>query len=81
MVFQLKIKNKSAKNSISKNIGGFKSILSKVKYVAKNVIYVKKWSSNLEEEKTKKITEEKNINIGNDNLVSLKDIGYSVSRI
>ena len=52
MVFQLKIKNKSAKNSISKNIGGFKSILSKVKYVAKNVIYVKKWSSNSEEDKT-----------------------------
>ena len=54
MVFQLKIKNKSTKNSISKNIGGFKSILSKVKYVAKNVIYVKKWSSNSEEDKTKK---------------------------
>ena len=55
MVFQLKIKNKSAKDSTNKDIGGFKSILSKVKYVAKNVIYVKKWSSNLEEEKTKKI--------------------------
>ena len=54
MVFQLKIKNKSTKNSISKNIGGFKSILSKVKYVAKNVIYVKKWSSNSEVDKTKK---------------------------
>ena len=54
MVFQLKIKNKSAKNSISKNIGGFKSILSKVKYVAKNVIYLKKWSSNSEENTTKK---------------------------
>ena len=55
MVFQLKIKNKSAKDSTNKDIGGFKSILSKVKYVAKNVIYVKKWSSNLKEEKTKKI--------------------------
>ena len=55
MVFQLKIRNKSTKNSISKNINGFRSILSKVKYVAKNVIYVRKWSSNLEEEKTKKI--------------------------
>ena len=54
MVFQLKIKNKSTKNSIIKNIGGFKSILSKVKYVAKNVIYVKKWASNSEEDKTKK---------------------------
>ena len=54
MVFQLKIRNKSTKDSISKNIDGFRSILSKVKYVAKNVIYVKKWSSNLEEEKTKK---------------------------
>ncbi|RPG95390.1 MAG: sensor histidine kinase, partial [Candidatus Pelagibacter sp. TMED286] len=30
----------------------------------------------LNEKKTKKITEEKNINIGNDNLVSLKDILY-----
>ncbi len=54
MVFQLKIRNKSTKNSISKNINGFRSILSKVKYVAKNVIYVRKWSSNLEEAKTKK---------------------------
>ena len=54
MVFQLKIRNKPTKDSISKNIGGFRSILSKVKYVARNVIYVKKWSSNLEEEKTKK---------------------------
>ena len=53
MVFQLKIKNKSAKDSVNKNFRGFKSILSKAKYVAKNVIYVKKWSSNLEEEKTK----------------------------
>ena len=31
----------------------------------------------LNEEKTKKITEEKNINIGNDNLVSLKDILFN----
>ena len=31
----------------------------------------------LNEEKTKKITNEKNINIGNDNLVSLKDILYN----
>ena len=53
MVFQLKIKNKSAKDSINKNFRGFKSILSKAKYVAKNVIYLKKWSSNLAEQKTK----------------------------
>ena len=41
MVFQLKIKNKSAKDSTNKDVGGFKSIISKVKYVAKNEIYVK----------------------------------------
>ena len=55
MVFQLKIKNKLVKNSNKKNIDKFKSILSKVKYVAKNVIYVKKWSTELKEEKPKKI--------------------------
>ena len=60
MVFQLKIKNKSVKDSTNKDVGGFKSILSKVKYVAKNVIYVKKWSSNLDEEKTKKIDHNSN---------------------
>ena len=53
MVFQLKIKNKSAKDSINKNFRGFKSILSKAKYVAKNVIYVKKWSIGVEEKKFK----------------------------
>ena len=51
MVFQLKIKNKFAKNTTSKNIGKFKSILSKVKYVAKNVVFVKKWSTDLKKEK------------------------------
>ena len=55
MVFQLKIKNKFAKNTTSKNIGKFKSILSKVKYVAKNVIYLKKWSKHPEKEKPKEI--------------------------
>ena len=55
MVFQLKIKNKLVKNSNNKNIGKFKSILSKVKYVAKNVIYVKKWSIDLEKEKLSEI--------------------------
>ena len=53
MVFQLKIKNKSAKDSVNKNFRGFKSILSKAKYVAKNVIYVKKWSIGVEEKKFK----------------------------
>ena len=53
MVFQLKTKNKSAKNSVNKNFRGFKSILSKAKYVAKNVIYVKKWSIGVEEKKFK----------------------------
>ncbi len=55
MVFQLKIKNKFALNSTRKNSGTFELILSKVKFVAKNVIYVKKWSKNLELEKLKKI--------------------------
>ena len=53
MVFQLKKKNKSSVNSPTKSAGKFKSILSKVKYVAKNVIYVKKWSIGIEEKKLK----------------------------
>ena len=61
MVFQLKIKNKFAKNTTGKNVGKFKSILSKVKYVAKNVIYVKKWSKNLKEEKSKEIEYSSNV--------------------
>ena len=61
MVFQLKIKNRFAKNTTSKNLGKFKSILSKVKYVAKNVIYVKKWSKDLKEEKTKEIEYSSNV--------------------
>ena len=55
MVFQLKIKNKFAKNTTNKNVGKFKSILSKVKYVAKNVIYVKRWSEDLKEEKPREL--------------------------
>ncbi len=57
MVFQLKKKNKFAGGGrgTRKNIGKFKSILSKAKYVAKNVIYVKKWSAHMQEEKLKKI--------------------------
>ena len=55
MVFQLKTKNKSAVNSTNKNFGKFKSILHKVKYVAKNVIYVKRWSSEIKTEKLKEI--------------------------
>ena len=61
MVFQLKVKNKFAKNTTSKNVGKFKSILSKVKYVAKNVIYVKKWSKDLKEEKSKEIEYSSNV--------------------
>jgi len=55
MVFQLKTKNKSTSDSTRKNIGKFKSILSKVKYVAKNVIYVKKWSTVLKEKNLKEL--------------------------
>jgi putative hemolysin len=55
MVFQLKIKNKFATNSIRRNAGALELILSKVKFVAKNVIYLKKWSKNLEVEKNKEI--------------------------
>jgi len=55
MVFQLKIKNKSADNFTNKSVGKFKSILSKVKYVARNVIYLKKWSKEIQAEKLKKI--------------------------
>ena len=51
MVYQLKTKNKSADDSPSKNVGKLKSILSKVKYVAKNVVFVKKWSTDLKKEK------------------------------
>ena len=61
MVFQLKIKNKFSKKTTSKNVGKFKSILSKVKYVAKNVIYVKKWSKDLKEEKPKEIEYSSNV--------------------
>ena len=55
MVFQLKIKNKFALNSTRKSAGTLELILSKVKFVAKNVIYVKKWSKNLKVEELKKI--------------------------
>ncbi len=43
MVFQLKEKNKLLTKNIN-NFNTFKSFLSKAKYVAKNVIYVRNWS-------------------------------------
>ena len=48
MLFQLKenhLKNKSNQQNKSK-VQRFKAILSKVKYVAKNMVYVKNWSKN-----------------------------------
>ena len=49
MPFQLKInqqKNKENSQSFSK-IEKFKSILDKVKFAARNVIYVKNWSDSI----------------------------------
>ena len=60
MVFPLKTKNKLSKNNSISNIGKFKLIISRVKYVAKNVVFVKKWSKD-ELEKSSKST---NINLG-----------------
>ena len=57
MVFQLKVKvqkNKLYQQSFSK-IEKFKSMLSKAKFVAKNVIYVKKWSEKEEKFKFRKL--------------------------
>ncbi len=50
MLFQLKenhLKNKSNQQNKSK-VQRFKAILSKFKYVAKNMVYVKNWSKNLD---------------------------------
>jgi ribosomal protein L6P/L9E len=48
MVFQLKVKNKKLNHGLSKNKPNkFRSIFTKVKVVAKNVIYVKGWSKSL----------------------------------
>ena len=53
MVFQLKAKNKKLNHGFSKNKPNkFRSIFTKVKVVAKNVIYVKGWSKSLVENKT-----------------------------
>ena len=57
MPFQLKIKqqkNKENSQSFSK-IEKFKSILDKVKFAARNVIYVKNWSDSLQRSLDKKI--------------------------
>ncbi len=53
MLFQLKLneqKSKASQQNFS-SIEKFKSMLSKVKFVAKNVIYVKRWSDNEKESK------------------------------
>ena len=44
MVFLLKKKNKYKKTQDNHNLEKLKLIFSKVKYVAKNVIYIKNWS-------------------------------------
>lgn len=44
MLFQLKEKNKLLSGDRPNNISKLRDMLSKVKYVAKNVIYVKNWS-------------------------------------
>ena len=54
MLFQLKTKdqkNKEVQQNFS-NIDKLKSMFDKVKFVAKNVIYVKKWSENTLQTKT-----------------------------
>ena len=60
MVFPLKIKNKLSKNNSISNISKFKLIISRVKYVAKNVVFVKKWSKGELAKSSKSI----NINLG-----------------
>ena len=48
MLFQLKVKdqkNRFSRQTVSK-IEKIKSMLNKVKLVARNVVYVKKWSDN-----------------------------------
>lgn len=44
MLFQLKEKNKLSSRNGTNNISRLRVMLSKVKYVAKNVVYVKNWS-------------------------------------
>ena len=52
MVFQLKVKNKTVKHKLEdRKFEKFRSILSKVKYAAKNVIYLKGWSNEKLEKK------------------------------
>ena len=46
MLFQLKEKNKLTSDNGIKNISKLKDIFSKVKYVAKQAVYVKNWSKN-----------------------------------
>jgi len=60
MVFPLKTKNKLSKNNSISNIGKFKLIISRVKYVAKNVVFVNKLSQG-DLDKSSKST---NINLG-----------------
>ncbi len=53
MVFPLKVKNKTVKHKLEDSkFEKFRSILSKVKYAAKNVIYLKGWSNEKLEKKT-----------------------------
>ena len=63
MVFQLKVKNKKSNRGLSEDKPNkFRSIFTKVKVVAKNVIYVKGWSKSLVENKTINFLNNKNRN-------------------
>ena len=63
MVFPLKIKNKLSKNNSISNISKFKLIISRVKYVAKNVVFVKKWSKGQLTKSSKRFHKKININL------------------
>ena len=63
MAFQLKAKNKKLNHGFSKNKPNkFRSIFTKVKVVAKNVIYVKGWSKSLVRNETINFLSNKNRN-------------------
>ena len=63
MAFQLKVRNKKSNHGLRKNKPNkFRSIFTKVKVVAKNVIYVKGWSKSLVENKTINFLSNKNRN-------------------
>ena len=63
MVFQLKVRNKTVKyKAYNRKLEKFRSMLSTVKYVAKNVIYLKGWSNEKFEKKESYLNFKNNIN-------------------